>query len=212
MFEIGFENPRVIELSSDDGERLGALKASVPRSAARRMTALGLLVHAVLEGRPLCAETTIVYQTAYSESRMLERFLTSFPDPSPLAFQASIHPSAVEQSLILRRCPVARLFPVAGRDGLFGGLRILRRSRSPAILVGGEECGEWLPRFGLAGEETFAWAVTSVSTPAQAEGILRWAPDGSGPREPAPFHEALRDRREWQWSVPGRGSLSLLWR
>jgi len=79
-----------------------------PRPALRRMTHLGLLTGAVLDGIALGADDAVVYATTFAETRALEDFLSSFPAASPLLFQTSIHPSAVQQVLIGRRQPIRR--------------------------------------------------------------------------------------------------------
>ena len=76
------------------------------------MTHLGLLTGAVLDGVPLTAADAVVYASSFAETRALEDFLASFPTASPLLFQTSIHPSAVQQVLIGRQQPVGRFWPM----------------------------------------------------------------------------------------------------
>lgn len=212
MPEFSFQFSRSIPLEPGDSAGMAELKAKVPRSALRRMSLLGLAVHAVLEAQPLGDCETLFYLSEFGESRMLERYLASFPEPSPLAFQASIHPSAVEQSLILRRQPLPRFFPIAAPGGLFSALRSLPPEDLPAILVGGDERGEWSAEDGLSSDRGFAWALTLRAAKEGGEGLLGWTAEERGSAAGEPFDVALRLRREWRDTVPGRGTLYLRWR
>src|ERR1051326_448438 len=109
LADPGMEDPAVTR------ERL---KDRFPRGATRRMTQLGMLVGAALDELAPRADDAIVYASGYAESRALEGYLDSFPTASPTLFQTSIHPSAVQQSLIGRQHPVQEFFPLTGRGGL----------------------------------------------------------------------------------------------
>src|SRR5215212_2693920 len=88
------------------------LKDRFPRGATRRMTQLGLLVGAALDELTPRADDTVVYASAFAETRALEGYLDSFPSASPTLFQTSIHPSAVQQALIGRQHAVGEFFPL----------------------------------------------------------------------------------------------------
>src|SRR5436190_9500578 len=132
------ERPPNAETAAEARDRL---REKFPRTALRRMTHLGMLIGSTLEGAALSADDALVYATSFAETRALEDFLTSFPNPSPLLFQTSIHPGGVQQVLIGRQQPIARLWPLAGRA------RLLEQALITAVLepadrvaiAGGEE-------------------------------------------------------------------------
>src|SRR5471030_682269 len=120
MTERFIHHLRVERPSADEtaaGARL-RLADNFPRAALRRMTHLGLLLGSALGGADLGPEDAVVYASTFAETRALEDFLASFPAASPLLFQASIHPGGVQQVLIGRQQPIARLWPLAGRARL----------------------------------------------------------------------------------------------
>lgn len=154
-----------LETPSATRERL---KDRFPKNATRRMTQLGLLVGAALE--PLHPQTgdAIIYASAYAETRALEGYLDSFPSPSPTLFQTSIHPSAVQQSLITHRQPVRQFLPLTGGSRLPAqALLAAFLAGTPRVIVcGGEERGTWLLEHGRASDRTFAFAFTLSAAPA----------------------------------------------
>jgi hypothetical protein len=124
------------------------------------MTTLGLLAGNALAHLGPTQDDAVVYATGYAESRTLEGFLDSFPAPSPTLFQTSIHPSAVQQLMIARQCPVREFLPLSGGALLgFHALRAAYLAPAPRVLLcGGEERGTWLLEHGLASDRTFAFA------------------------------------------------------
>src|SRR4051812_24502660 len=112
---VRVERPQVAETATEARERLGT---KFPRNAARRMTHLGMLLGAALDGVAISPPDAIVYATSYAETRALEDFLATFPAASPLLFQTSIHPGGVQQVMIGRQQPAMRLWPLAGRARL----------------------------------------------------------------------------------------------
>ncbi|MDB6168053.1 MAG: hypothetical protein JWM88_917 [Verrucomicrobia bacterium] len=191
------------------------LKDGFPRGATRRMTQLGLLVGTTLDGLAPRTDDAVVYASSYAESRALEGYLESFPTASPTLFQTSIHPSAVQQSLIGRQHPVGEFFPLTGRGHLVAqALQTAMLARAPRVLVcGGEERGTWLLERGYASARTFAFA---MALGAAAEGaVARVALERSG--EPArelsleQFFDRLRARATIdQMAAPGV-RLTLTW-
>jgi hypothetical protein len=187
-----------------------------PRTALRRMTHLGLLVGAALDGVPLAEDDAVVYATTYSETRALEDFLTSFPAASPLLFQTSIHPSAVQQVLIGRQQPVGRFLPVTGRGRLVESalLAALLEPAPRVVLACGEERGGWLLDRGIASDHAFALVLVLASDPAGAVGRVRFTPVGGTRDAPCPslpgFAAAAGDRRDLGWSGAG-GDWRLEW-
>src|SRR5213078_4454274 len=102
------ERPPTSETAAEARDRF---REKLPRTALRRMTHLGMLLGSTLDGVALTSDDAVVYATRFGETRALEEFLTSFPTASPLLFQTSIHPSGMQQVLIARQQPVARLWP-----------------------------------------------------------------------------------------------------
>lgn len=186
-----------------------------PRTALRRMTHLGLLVGSTLDGVPLGPDDAVVFATTYAETRALEDFLVSFPAASPLLFQTSIHPGAVQQVLIGRQQPVARLWPLAGRTRLVEQalLTALLEPAARVAVVGGEECGTWMLEQGMASARAFAFAILLTREPAGAVGRVVFVP-GSKAEDPGPaleeFAQALTDRRALGWAGSG-GTWELEW-
>jgi hypothetical protein len=137
------------------------LRGNFPRGATRRMSQLGLLLGSALADCAPCENDTLVYASAYAESRALEEFLASFPAASPTLFQTSIHPSAVQQVLVNRQRPVREFFPHTGCSQLVAqAVQTAMLAPSPrAILCGGEERGTWLLDWGIASAESFAFAI-----------------------------------------------------
>lgn len=158
IHQVRVELPPPEEGAAQARERL---KDKFPRGAVRRMTHLGMLLGASLEGAMPGADDAVVYATSYAETRALEDFLASFPAASPLLFQTSIHPGGVQQVLIGRQQPVARLWPLAGRA------RLVDQALTTAMLetaervwvLGGEERGTWLLEQGMASARAFAFAL-----------------------------------------------------
>jgi len=187
-----------------------------PRTALRRMTHLGLLLGSVLDGAPLGPEDALVYASTYAETRALEDFLLSFPAASPLLFQTSIHPGGVQQVLIGRQQPIARLWPHAGRTRLVEQalLTALLEPAPRVALVGGEERGTWMIESGIASDQAFSFATVLTRDAAGAAGRVGFN-SGNSVDEPCPaldaFASALRERRALAWLGAG-GSWTLEWR
>lgn len=189
------------------------LKDRFPKNATRRMTQLGLLVGAALE--PLRPQTgdALIYASAYAETRALEGYLDSFPAPSPTLFQTSIHPSAVQQSLITRQQPVRQFLPLTGGSRLPAQalLAAFLAGTARVIVCGGEERGTWLLEHGHASDRTFAFAF-ALSAASVGGALARIAlecsdaPDDAGSSLPLPaFFDCLHERRPVNTCVlPGR--------
>lgn len=192
------------------------LRDLFPRGATRRMTQLGILVGAVLEPLAPAEQDTLVYATSYGESRALQEYLASFPNPSPTLFQTSIHPSAVQQYAVARRRPIREFFPLAGRRQVVAhaARAALLSPAARSILCGGEERNPWLEGSDAASPRTFAFALALVSASPGSLGRLRLQP---GPDEPGElalpeFFEALRDRRPIERLAAQGCLLTLSWR
>ena len=187
------------------------------RTALRRMTHLGLLTGAVLDGVPLGPDDAVVYASTFAETRALEDYLTSFPSASPLLFQTSIHPSAMQQVLIGRQQPVRRFWPVTGRRRLVESalLCALLEPAPRAVLAGGEERGTWLLEQGMASDEAFAFGLVLTTDPAGAAGHISFQHQRGIPDEACPglleFAVALAERRALRWHGAG-GEWSVDWK
>ena len=208
-----------VELPAPDEIAAGArvrLADKFQRNALRRMTHLGLLVGSVLEGAPLGPEDALVYATTFAETRALEDFLLSFPAASPLLFQTSIHPGGVQQVLIGRQQPIARLWPLAGRTRLVEQALVtaLLEPASKVALVGGEERGTWMLEHEMAAARPFAFAAVLTRDPAGAVARVKLDREEGGSDEACPslenFALALAERRPLSWRGAG-GRWSLEW-
>lgn len=210
--QVRVELPAPEETAADARVRLAD---KFPRTALRRMTHLGLLVGSALEGAPLGPEDALVYASTYAETRALEDFLLTFPEASPLLFQTSIHPGGVQQVLIGRQQPIARLWPLAGRTRLVEQalLTALLEPAPRVALVGGEGCSSWMRQHNLASPRSFAFATILTHVEKGAAGGVSFLP-GPGDDEACPtlegFTEALAWRRPLQWTGAG-GAWAVEW-
>jgi hypothetical protein len=150
------------------------LKDRFPKNATRRMTQLGLLVGAALEPVRVGADDALVYASCYAETLALEGYLDSFPTPSPTLFQTSIHPSAVQQALIIKQQPLRQFIPLTGGKNIavHAVLAALLTDTSRTLLCGGEERGTWLLEQGYASDRTFAFALALSTDSAGAIGRI----------------------------------------
>lgn len=206
VHHLRVEWPEETEVAAGARSRLAE---KFPRSALRRMTHLGMLVGSVLDGAPLTADDALVYATSFSETRALEDFLGSFPAASPLLFQTSIHPGGVQQALIARQQPLARLWPLAGRDRLVEQalLTALLETAPRVAVVGGEERGTWMLEQGMAAAQPLAFALVLTAERAGAVARVAFTPTPAAD-EPCPaleaFATALLRRQALHWSGGGQ--------
>jgi hypothetical protein len=212
LHHVRVELPEPVETAAVARSRLADKFA---RTALRRMTHLGLLIGSVLDGVKLESEDALVYASTYAETRALEDFLTGFPEASPLLFQTSIHPGGVQQVLIGRQQPIARLWPLAGRVRLIEHalLTVLMDPAMRVAFVGGEECGSWMLEQGMAARRAFAFATLMNREPADAAGKITFSPsDRSDDACPSSenFALALAQRHPLAWSGSG-GDWQLQW-
>jgi hypothetical protein len=193
-------------------------KERFPKNATRRMTQLGLLVGSTLEPLGLTENDTLVYASGYAETRALESYLDSFPGASPTLFQTSIHPSAVQQALIVRQQAVKQFFPMTGGAFLPAqAMQVALLAETPrTILCGGEERGTWLLENKSASDRAFAFAVALSTSPEGA--IARLALDhvDAGTEEDirftlADFFDVLHTRRSFDGLMAPSRRLTLDW-
>lgn len=191
------------------------LKDQFPAAAARRMTQLGMLVGCALEAVAPGPEDLLVYASCFGESRALEAYLDSFPTPSPTLFQTSIHPSGVQQGLIVRQRPTREVYPIAGSPAQVGQalLACLTAPVPRAILCGGEERATWLTERRAASERTFAFAIALGRTnSATALGRLVLQPTEAGGTLALPaWFDLLHERRSFDGSVAPGWHMQLSW-
>jgi hypothetical protein len=197
-------------------EARARLAEKFPRNVSRRMTHLGLLLGSALDGIPAGPEDAVVYASAFAETRALEDFLTGFPAASPLLFQTSIHPGGIQQVFVQRQQPVARLWPLAGKERLVeqAFATALLEPAERVIVAGGEERGTWMAEQNMAAERAFALALVLTREPAGAAGRVAFAPDDAAAAERCPALEelatALAERRALRWRGVG-GNWTLAW-
>lgn len=205
-----------------EGETLAEARSRLPREfprrSARRMTHLGTLMARILAGHDPGLESTLVYGTTYAETRSLEDYVDSFPTPSPLLFQGSIHPSGIQQVFVHRKIPVGNFIPITGKDYLVASMlkaAFLAGDESVAV-CGGEERGTWLLECGRASAEAFAWGFTLSRFPVGSTGSLFFEP---GPLRTAPepvdhlhFVSALEQRSFLEIPHPAGGGYRIEWK
>ena len=205
-------------------DRVRAWTKNFAPNTARRMTRLGLMLGEAMRDFPIGPEDAVVYATTYAETVATERYLGSFPTASPLFFQTSIHPSAIEQVLINRICPVRELTPLAGLRHLAAqaALAALLTPGPRVLLTGGEEIGDWLRRLDAASNVGFAFALDLSTDPEGAVGELSWretlvadtptAPPADGQSSGLEeLFTAVRDRQPLRLPTPAGGEISLRW-
>lgn len=210
---LHIENPG-LESSTETRDRLRGL---FPRNATRRMTQLGITLGATLQPLNLTQDDTLVYASVYAETRALEDYLDSFPNPSPTLFQTSIHPGSVQQNLIQQQQPINELLPITGSADL-PAQALMAALLAPAervILCGGEERGSWLLEQHHASDRTFAFSLALSKSPDGAIGRIGLelaAPEDCTQRLSFPgFFELLQSRHSGDLLIsPGR-RFSLDW-
>lgn len=186
---------------------------TLPRAVGRRMSAMGLAIDRVMAGETPAEEDLLVFASEFGMTRMLEDYVASFPCPSPLAFQNSIHPAGMEQYLVPAHRKVREFLPLAGESTLLlpAAFRALALAEAGvARLIVAEEAGTTLTAAGCGASRTFAFRLTLSADPAPAIGTLR--PCETGERHDLEtFVQAVADRRSLQLGTPDTGYWSLDW-
>lgn len=215
MTELFFQRATGVKMKDPaDPDAVAELKIGLPRSAQRRMTLMGMMMHRMLEGRELKGVPAVVYLTAFGESGTMEKYLASYPTPSPMCFQASIHPSGVEQSLILRQQPIPLFLPLAGQDALYQVLKMAPTLAVGTIIAAAEERGTWLVEKHLSSRTTYAWALT-VTDSRSADGSLILESEYRVDACTGSFSDlapALAQRNPWECTRSELGRIRLQWR
>lgn len=189
-----------------------------PRRSARRMTHLGTLLARVMTDLPTPIDGTLVYGTTYAETQSLENYVDSFPQPSPLLFQASIHPSGIQQVFVHRRVPLDAFIPITGNENLIGSLfdTAVLAGTDRVTICGGEEQGTWLLEQEKASDIAFAWTLTLSPWPADSVGRLSIRSEDTSatpaPVSPQRFLTALENRSSLSIPRAAGGAFHLDWR
>lgn len=196
---------------------LEARRDTLPRASARRMSLMGLAFDLVMDGESPAETDSLTLATEFGMTRTLEDYLASFPSPSPLAFQNSIHPAGAEQYLVPRRLALSEFLPLAGEGVplLAGALRSLFHSRAPVRrLLVGEERGTWMSDADCGAPRTFAFRLTVSDEVDGALGELTRHPSGEagGRLSPPGFAAALAERRPVCVGCDDIGFFHLTWR
>lgn len=204
LHHVRVELPPATETATEARGRLGSL---FPRTAVRRMTHLGFLIGAVLDGIAVTPDDAVVYASTFAETRALEEFLASFPTASPALFQTSIHPGAVQQVLIGRQQPVGRLWPLAADKRLIEQallIALLEPARR-VVVVGGEERGTWMLDRGMAAERPFAFGLALSPDRSNTIGALTLSHEERSSLPSCPsslaFANALATREPQSWAT-----------
>ncbi|MCD8481662.1 MAG: beta-ketoacyl synthase chain length factor [Verrucomicrobia bacterium] len=145
---------------------LSDLKSRLPRNAARRMSASGIMVSGVVPDDSAAANSfNVIYASQFAETVALEKYLTSLPEASPMLFQTSIHPSAVEQVWICRQRTIPHFIPMTATGSDSSALltasfeQVLLSAGFGTTLVLAEERGTWMTGLKLASDRSFAAAI-----------------------------------------------------
>jgi hypothetical protein len=191
-------------------------KGRFPPLVSRRMTRLALLCGEVTHDANIRQDDSVVYATTYAETLCLESYLASFPTPSPLGFQNSIHPSGLEQVLIARQQPVDRFLCFAGKEALISSalMAVCASEQQRQWLVVAEEKGTWLTERGHASDCFFSCCLGFAPEQEGAMGTLCWDPSQTGAEAPAlsapAWMQLLLERRRFCCASPC-GTLSIEW-
>ena len=196
------------------------LKQNFSPLVSRRLTRMALMIGECLKHASIPTNASVIYATTYSESNCLEKYLASFPTPSPLMFQNSIHPSGMEQVLIARKQAIEEFLCFAGADHILHSALIAAcMSEQPEQwLIVAEEKATWLTEEDCASAVDFALALQLNANPDQALAKLEWNPADATAAEqdattlrPLQFLQQLQARQDLHLSTQSLGSMSLQW-
>jgi hypothetical protein len=190
----------------------------IPAKVRRRMTRLGLMISEIMESVNVTDQTTIIYASTYSETCTIEKYIRSFPFVSPMGFQMSIHPSAVEQVCVNEKESLHRFIPIVGQIELLEmalQIAFLEEDADQIIILGGEETGTWLTDAGLGSEENLAFCLTLNKTCSHSIGeIIHSAPLAQGEQSSNGVSDCVKMiqyKKDTMYSSPDRGSFNIQW-
>ena len=195
------------------------LKRNFPPMISRRMTKLALMIGECIKGESMEVTDAVIYATTFSETACLEKYLDSFPTPSPLMFQNSIHPSGMEQVLIARKQAVEEFMSFGGDDHILHSAIVatFTSDQPTQWLIGAEEKGTWLTEKECASAFDFAYAVKLSKEAEGALAKLVWTPaqnveDASqATTTTLDFLNILKTRKDCSMEAQSLGQLELNW-
>lgn len=198
-------------------EERKALRSNFPGLAARRMSALPLMLGQVTRNTSIAPEDALFFASEFGGAQALEPFLSSFPMASPIGFQNSTQPGAASLVLVARKQPVSGFTPVTGGPETVERALLLTlcSSNQRVHLWGGEEKGTWMTGEGLAAASNFAFCLELSTFEARALGTVTFNTDPvenavSSPSTEAFTHSILNRRPLCIASASG-GIIDISW-
>ncbi|MEO0796848.1 MAG: hypothetical protein AAFX93_16935 [Verrucomicrobiota bacterium] len=199
-------------------EQRKSLRKQFNPLAARRLTDLPLLLGDICKDAEPNLDDEWVFASAFGGALSLERYLESFPTPSPLHFQNSIQPGPLDLVNVARGKPARLLMPVVGDTELFADALFAAMISPNQVVhtVGGEEYSPWTASHELGAEHTFAWYLKLVQSTEAAAGEITFTPNPSAKKsESIPLSESvpelINSGRELEFSQAGRGYFRIVW-
>jgi hypothetical protein len=197
-----------------------ALGTGMPKPLLRRMSDSDLLMATVLGQMQPGTHDALVSLSTYAQPRTVEEFIDSFPSPSPLRFQKSVHPASVQQHCVALQKPLASFIPLAGLGlSVIHAIRTaLCRPEDVVILAGAEETGTWTLPLGACSETGFAFALKlclSVGDGQVSLGSVEWdtkVDANEGLSTSAALHAAIERRSEYRTGHPDSGQVIVRWK
>ncbi|WOO42324.1 hypothetical protein [Rubellicoccus peritrichatus] len=201
-------------------EERKALRANFHLMAARRMSALPLMLGQVSQQASISPNDEIVFASEFCGTQALEAFLKSFPQASPTGFQNSTQPGAASLVLVARKQPVSGFTPVTGGvETVERALLLSLCSDNETIhFWGGEEKGNWMPEKGLAAPKNFAFYLELSKSDTDALGTLTLTPEPARhtPLVETPsteaFTRAMMDQLSIHFASESGGFIEISWR
>lgn len=198
----------------DDTEAMTSAKARIDRKVLRRMSPTAVVLHALLTDYAAQDLGMMVLGTTFGESIGLEKYLDSFPHPSPMHFQNSVHPSSLLQWLIHEKQSIEELIPLAGECLSANALAILfadhsARKRSLIIV---DKMGTWLKEIGQSSRESFALGMNFSPDSRGALGAVVYEEEESDYfPENQLFVEAIQNKESMTVGCPHGGRFVFTW-
>lgn len=186
----------------------------LPAGSLRRMSSLGVMIYFLLKKMDLSDIQQVVYASRHGETNALEGYMDSFPHPSPVKFQTSIHPSSVQQVFIALQQSVPYFLPLAGAaHSILKALQITLTLQQNPLLILGEEPGSWLVDLDMAYPRGALCMMALSSDVSGAVAELEWSAEETANFSPDLFEwiNLLQKRENVQLSAPELGTLSMTW-
>lgn len=192
------------------------LRGNFSPLAARRLTPLSLMLGEVTRDAAPQPADEWIFTSQFGASVSLEKYLASFPTPSPLHFQNSIQPGPLDLVNVSRQQPARQLLPVIGEKDVFGDA-LLAALISPAPVVhltAGEEFEPWAADRKLGAEATLALYLKleqNAESPLAEVAFFPGEVDLPPPPDLASTVEAILNRAPLAFTLPERGAIRLSW-